>query len=214
MENNRYREEEKEELKEQEKDKKLDDKKEEISQEEIKEEKPVEETEELDKLVPKKKYNKVKKQVNKLKEELALKDEKIAEINNEMLKDRAELENFKRRNNEERIKERKYANQPLVEDLLDMIDILDKAVSKETDDDKLNKYLAGFKMISNQIQDILNRYGLTKIESLGKPFDPMYHEAIEVVDVEGESNTIVEVIRDGYMFKDRVIRPSKVKVIK
>jgi len=210
MENNRYREEEKE-LEEQNKDtsKKevLETEVEDLSQESSNNSKE-------DKVVPKKKYNKLKKKLDEKDEEISKLTEELENIKNEMLKDRAELENFKRRTNEDRLKERKYANQLLVEDLLDMIDIFDKTVNKETDDEKLSKYLIGFKMINDQIQDILNRYGLAKIPGLGQKFNPSLHEAVEVVECEGESGTIIEVERVGYMFKDRVIRPSKVKIIK
>ena len=132
-----------------------------------------------------------------------------------MLKDRAELENFKRRTNEERIKDRIYANQSVFSELVDIIDIFDKAVSVKVEDEKLKNYLLGFSMINTQIQQIMENYGVKKIDALNKPFNSLYHEAIETVEVEGvEPNTVVEVLREGYMFKDRIIRPSMVKVSK
>ncbi len=199
MENNRYREEEKEEIKQEVND---------SSNDEIKEEKVQVEQKQIDK-----KNNKYKKKIHHLEEVISKKDEEIENLQNEMLKDRAELENFKKRTADERLKERKYANQYLIEDLLDMIDIFDTQVNKEVDDDKLKKYLMGFKMIDEQIKDILNRYGLTKIECLNKEFNPAFHEAIETVEGD-EDGIIIEVVRNGYMYKDRVIRPSKVKVTK
>ena len=199
MENNRYREEEKEEIKQEVND---------SSNDEIKEEKVQVEQKQIDK-----KNNKYKKKIHHLEEVISKKDEEIENLQNEMLKDRAELENFKKRTADERLKERKYANQYLIEDLLDMIDIFDTQVNKEVDDDKLKKYLMGFKMIDEQIKDILNRYGLTKIECLNKEFNPAFHEAIETVEGD-EEGIIIEVVRNGYMYKDRVIRPSKVKVTK
>lgn len=204
MENNRYREEELEELAKE--GESLESKEEVQDKEESKEENVSKEKSEAQK------KNKYKKQIHHLEKKLKEKDEEILEIKNEMLKDRAELENFKKRTQDERMKERKYANQYLVEDLLDMIDIFDAQVNKETDDEKLKKYLMGFKMINSQISEILNRYGLEKIECLHKTFDPQFHEAIETVSVDAEDGEIVEVVRNGYMFKDRVIRPSKVKV--
>ena len=137
----------------------------------------------------------------------------MSNVKNEMLKDRAELENFKRRINDERIKDRVYANQSLVTDLIEITDIFDKAVSKQPEDEVLKKYLLGFSMINTQIQQIMENYGVKKIDALNKPFNPSYHEAIETKQVEGvEPNTVVEVVREGYMFKDRIIRPSMVKV--
>lgn len=190
MENNRYREEEKE----------LE---QELVQEETVEEKPTEEVQKTSK-----KNNKYKERIKELEEELLV-------VKNEMLKDRAELENFKRRTNEERIKDRIYANQSVFTELVDIIDIFDKAVSVKVEDEKLKNYLLGFSMINTQIQQIMENNGVKKIDALNKPFNSLYHEAIETVEVEGvEPNTVVEVLREGYMFKDRIIRPSMVKVSK
>lgn len=193
MENNRYREEEKEETVE-------------IDETVIEDEK-AEVTDTKEETV-----EKVNKK-NKYKEKIKTLEEELANVKNEMLKDRAELENFKRRINDERIKDRIYANQSLVTDLIEITDIFDKAVSKQPEDEVLKKYLLGFSMINTQIQQIMENYGVKKIDALNKPFNPSYHEAIETKQVEGvEPNTVVEVVREGYMFKDRIIRPSMVKV--
>lgn len=194
MENNRYREEEKE-----------------LDQEVEKNEEVVEENKE----VTPEQTEKTSKKSSKYKEKIKSLEEELAFIKNEMLKDRAELENFKRRSNEERIKDRIYANQSVFTELVDIIDIFDKAVSVKVEDEKLKNYLLGFSMINTQIQQIMENYGVKKIDALNKPFNSQYHEAIETVEVEGvEPNTVVEVVRDGYMFKDRIIRPSMVKVSK
>ena len=224
MENNRYREEEKEEMLQEDnlqednlqEDKLQEDNLQEDNQEAnepLNDEQFYEDTNEKETKNQKNKNNKYKKKIHHLEEQLAIKDEELKNVQNEMLKDRAELENFKKRTADERLKERKYANQYLIEDLLDMIDIFDTQVNKEVDDDKLKKYLMGFKMIDEQIKDILSRYGLSKIDCLNKDFNPSYHEAIETVEG-AEDGKIVEVVRNGYMYKDRVIRPSKVKVTK
>ena len=193
MENNRYREEEKEETVE--------------KDETVIEDEKAEVTDTKEETV-----EKVTKK-NKYKEKIKTLEEELANVKNEMLKDRAELENFKRRINDERIKDRIYANQSLVTDLIEITDIFDKAVSKQPEDEVLKKYLLGFSMINTQIQQIMENYGVKKIDALNKPFNPSYHEAIETKQVEGvEPNTVVEVVREGYMFKDRIIRPSMVKV--
>ena len=196
MENNRYREEEKEELKETETDV-LE--KEETSESEEVLEKP----------------SKDKKKVKELKEKIACLEQELANVKNEMLLDRAELENFKRRTNDERIKDRKYANQTLLSDMINVIDIFDKAVSNNTEDELLKKYLLGFQMINMQLQQVMKDYGVEKIKDLGEKFNPSVHQAIETVEVEGvEEGQVVEVVMQGYMYKDRVLRPSMVKVSK
>ena len=148
-------------------------------------------------------------------DEITALQNKIAELSDLLLRNRAELENFKRRTNEERIKERKYAMQDYFSEVIDVIDVFDKAVSVKTEDEKLQKFLKGFAMVNMQMKRTLESYGVTKIEALNKPFDPTYHEAFEVVEAEGvESDTVVAVLTEGYMYKDRILRPSVVKVSK
>ena len=68
---------------------------------------------------------------------------------------------------------------------------------------------------TKHIKNILENYGVGQIDCLNKPFDPSYHEAFEVVEAEGvESDTVVAVLTEGYMYKDRILRPSVVKVSK
>ena len=196
MENNRYREEEKEELKE--------------TETEVVEKEETSEPEEV-----LEKPSKDKKKVKELKEKIACLEQELANVKNEMLLDRAELENFKRRTNDERIKDRKYANQTLLSDMINVIDIFDKAVSNNTEDELLKKYLLGFQMINMQLQQVMKDYGVEKIKDLGEKFNPSVHQAIETVEVEGVAEgQVVEVVMQGYMYKDRVLRPSMVKVSK
>ena len=196
MENNRYREEEKEELKE--------------TETEVVEKEETSESEEV-----LEKPSKDKKKVKELKEKIACLEQELSNVKNEMLLDRAELENFKRRTNDERIKDRKYANQTLLSDMINVIDIFDKAVSNNTEDELLKKYLLGFQMINMQLQQVMKDYGVEKIKDLGEKFNPSVHQAIETVEVEGVAEgQVVEVVMQGYMYKDRVLRPSMVKVSK
>jgi molecular chaperone GrpE len=200
MENNRYREEEKE----------LNENVEEPIKEEVREEIDGANHEE-----PVKGSKKSKQRIKELEE---LNDElqnKIIYLQDQLLRNQAELENFKKRTNEERIKERKYAMQDYFSEVIDVIDVFDKAVSVKTEDEKLQKFLKGFAMVNMQMKKTLESYGVTKIEALNKPFDPAYHEAFEVVEAEGvESDTVVAVLTEGYMYKDRILRPSVVKLSK
>ena len=196
MENNRYREEEKE-------------------MDVAPETEIVEETKEVESdMSEENKKNKKHKKNHLYEENQALKKEN-AELKDQLLRNLAELENFKKRTNEERIKDRKYALADFLMQLIDTLDIFDKAVNKQTDDEKLKQFLDGFVMINKSFKQILERNGVKPIEALGKPFDPAYHSAIETVEVEGtESNVVVEELMTGYIYKDRVLRPSMVKVSK
>ncbi len=156
---------------------------------------------------------KVNKKIEKLQEENDALKQEIADLKDMMLRARAELENFKRRTNEEKIRERKYASQGLVGDLVNSVEYLAKACNMETEDTTLKNFLYGFNMISNQIFDILRQDGLKEIEALNKPFDPAFHHAVEkVANSDVESGLVVEELQKGYMYKDRVLRPAMVKV--
>lgn len=158
-------------------------------------------------------YLELKNEIEKLTEEiLKLTDEKKV-LSDNLLRNRAELENFKKRTYEERIQERKYALKDFLLELINVIDVFEKAICVKHDDEKVQKFLSGFAMINNMFKNILQKEGVVKIEALNKPFDPAYHDAIEMVEIEGvESNIVVEEMLAGYMYKDRVLRPSMVKV--
>lgn len=158
---------------------------------------------------------KLKKKNHQLEEENQKLNDQITYLKDQLLRNQAELENFKRRTNEERIRERKYAMQDFFSEIINVIDTFDKVVSAKTNDEKLKKYLVGFVMINNNMKQILESYGVKKIECLDKEFDSAFHQAIEVVEVENSKpNMVVEVIADGYLYKDRVLRPAMVKVSK
>ena len=93
------------------------------------------------------------------------------------------------------------------------IDVFDKAVSVKTDDPKLQNYLIGFTMVNTQLGQILENYGVKKIKAMGEKFDPIYHSAIETIATdECEPGIVIEEIMTGYTYKDRILRPSMVKV--
>ena len=80
-------------------------------------------------------------------------------------------------------------------------------------EDEVSKFLSGFKMIYSQIRDLLNKFEVKEIICLNEKFDPTYHQAVLTDKVEGvESGIVLEVLQKGYMYKDKVIRPSMVKV--
>lgn len=154
-------------------------------------------------------------------EEIAVdieKEQLVAELNKYKdlyLRTLAEFENYKKRMNEERIRERKYFNQSLMEKLVDSLDIFDRTINIKTDDEKLKNFLIGFKMINDNLKQVIESEGVKLIESIGKPFDPTLHHAIDTgYDENYEEGIIIEEIQRGYTFKDRLLRPALVKVNK
>ena len=178
--------------------------------EEIKEEVKQEETEKVESeaKTKKEKKDKYKEQIAKLEEELKVQK-------NEYLKVFAEMENTKKRLKEDAIKERKYASQKVVSELVDPIDMLVKVINFGSPNPEIQNYLYGFKMIADKLVDILKTEGLGEVVALNQKFDPKTMEAMSVVENdELEEDTVVEVKQTGYTYKDRLIRPAMVVVSK
>ena len=131
------------------------------------------------------------------------------------LRSLAETEYFKKRINDERVRERKYGAQRIFERLVEVIDVFDKALGVETDDVKLKNFLIGFEMVNKQLKEIAEEEGVKKIEVKDQKFNPAYHHAMEVGnEKDKEDNIILEIYQNGYLYKDRVLRPALVKVNK
>jgi len=152
-----------------------------------------------------------KEKKNKDKEKIAKLEADYKELKNEYLKVYAEMENTKRRLNEQAVKDRKYASQNVVGELINPIDMLIKIVNMPSDNPEVKNYQIGFQMIANQLLDILKSEGLSHVESLGKEFDPKTMQAVETCESE-EDNKVLKVMQEGYMYKDRVLRPAMVVV--
>lgn len=156
---------------------------------------------------------KKKSEKEKLKDEIEQLKAEIATLKDHYLRERAELENFKKRTHQERIVERKYAAQNVIEQLINPIDQLRIVTSMQVDSDVLRNYLIGFKMINDQILGILEQEGLKEIKALNEMFDPNIHHAIDTVcDKDKPKGMILAVQQTGYMFKERIVRPAMVKV--
>ena len=149
------------------------------------------------------------------KEDIEALKEEIKKYKEQYLRVLADSENFKKRIDEERIRERKYGSQRVLEKIIPSIDIFDKAVNMKTDDEKLKNFLIGFEMINNNLKQVLEEEGVKKIKAVGEKFDPKYHHAVETEwNSDVEEDVILSEMQTGYMYKDRVLRPSLVKVNK
>lgn len=150
---------------------------------------------------------------NKTKEKIDALEEEIRTLKDKYLRHAAELENFKKRMNQDRINDRKYASKALINDLVDPLDQLDRIVTMKTDNDLLKNFLIGFKMINDKLYDVLKNDGLMEIDALMKPFDPLWHHAIETVNDQTKENGInLDVVQKGYTYKGQLLRPAMVKV--
>lgn len=154
-----------------------------------------------------------KDEIAKLKEEIEKQKNENLALRDEYLRARADMENTKRRLNEDALKTKKYASQNLVEQLITPVDMLVKVSNMENNNPEINNFLIGFKMIAKQIADILEADGLKEIDALGKDFDPALHHAIEKEHQDGvEPGKVIQVMQAGYTYKDRLLKPAMVKV--
>ena len=140
---------------------------------------------------------------------------RIKELEEEVLKAKADNINYRKRKDEEVSKMLELANEDLVKDILPSIDNFERAINLDDEnlDDELSKFLAGFKMIYCHLVEVMEKYDVKAIDDKGKAFDPKFHQAVLTEKVEGmEPGMVVEVMQKGYMLKDKVIRPAMVKV--
>lgn len=140
-------------------------------------------------------------------------ENQIKELNDKLLRTHAEYDNTKKRLDQQRVQDRKYASKFLIDQLLTPLGQLDKIVDMKTEDPTLKNFLIGFKMVKDQLFKVLENDGLKEIQADQKPFDPTFHEAIEKVSDKSLENGInVEVVSKGYMYKEQLLRPAMVKV--
>ena len=142
-------------------------------------------------------------------EEIELLKGEIESLKMEVLRSKADLINYRKRKDEETSNLLKYCNSDLILSLLNVVDNFERALV--LDDEAFKSYLDGFKLIYNQVIDILNSYEVKEIEALDKVFDPMYHQSVATKkDDTKESGVVLEVFKKGYTYKDKVLRPAMV----
>ncbi len=142
--------------------------------------------------------------------------EELENVKDKYLRSLAEMENYKKRNAEELKRERKYAGQPIADKLIDSLEIFEQALSIQTDDPQFKNFLYGFKMIKDMIFNVLTDDGVQKIAiNPGIQFDPNTMHAIETKNNPDEKdNVVLQVSKNGYMYKERLLRPAMVIINK
>jgi len=133
----------------------------------------------------------------------------LAEKENDILRARADFANYKKRIERNRIQERQDMKGDIIKRFLPVMDDMLRALQNAPDD----PWVEGIRLIFRKLEAILEAENMTRIETLGAEFDPNFHEAIgEVESDEYESGQIAEVLQEGYMLGERVIRPAMVRV--
>lgn len=132
-----------------------------------------------------------------------------------LLRKTAEFDNYRKRIDRERAQVAEAAASDLLEELLPLVDDLERALKAEPGADGANAYRRGVELIHKQLVDILRKRGVRPIDSLGADFDPHFHQAVSYDAADGRRDgEIIEEFRRGYMLGDRLLRPAMVKVAK
>ena len=133
----------------------------------------------------------------------------------QLLRTKAEFMNYQKRVAKEHESTAQFAVQNLILDFLPELDNFERALKLADDSNDFSKFVEGIKLIEEQLFKVLGKYGVESIETAGKAFDPNLHEAVmEEENNEMPHHTIVDEFQRGFLLKERVIRPSKVKVSK
>ena len=132
-----------------------------------------------------------------------------------LLRKSAEFDNYRKRTERERLNLAEAAAADLIQELLPLLDDLERALKADTGGEGAEPYRRGVELIHRQLMDALRKRGVRPIETLGLDFDPYYHQAVAHDPAEGRrEGEIIEEFRRGYMLGDRLLRPSMVKVAK
>ncbi|MBN1637893.1 MAG: nucleotide exchange factor GrpE [Ignavibacteriales bacterium] len=179
----------------------------------IREEKEV--TESTEEIIKEAEITEEEKQMDELTEEIEkLKAEK-EELKNLLLRKAAEFENYKRRSEADFAQIIKYAAEPIILKILSVFDDFERSISHIEEENNFNSTKEGLKLLFEKFNKTLNDIQIKKINSKGTLFDVNLHDALmQQVDDSIPENTVIEEIEPGYMYKDKVIRHSKVIVSK
>jgi len=139
-------------------------------------------------------------------------EQTAAEFKDKYLRMAAEMENMRRRFDREKKDLHQYGNERIMQDLLPIIDSLEKALSADASDGQ--SVLAGVQMVQRQFSEILSRHGLEPVTAAGAAFDPEFHQAIQKID---SADVTIETVKDefakGYKLNGRLVRPAMVSVL-
>jgi len=138
--------------------------------------------------------------------------ETAATLQDKLLRARAEFDNYRKRTEREREKMGQGAAASFLREILPVLDSLDRAV-KTLESEAPPEWCRGVELVRQQFSDVLAKSGVEKIEALGKPFDPAFHEAVMTSEVpEAEPGAVTAVMEEGYTMGGRLVRPTRVVV--
>jgi molecular chaperone GrpE len=153
---------------------------------------------------------------DKLKKALEQKTKEAADEHDKYLRLYAEFDNYRKRMQRDLVDFRKYANEQLALELLSVVDHLGLALKHAAEGGETIQGLReGVELVYKQLRDVLEKFGIKAFSAAGQPFDPARHDAMmQAVTDEVPENTVVQVMQEGYLYHDKVLRHAKVSVSK
>ena len=141
--------------------------------------------------------------------------EKAAKLQQQFVRLQADFANYKKRTAAEKLQISEVVKMDVISSILPVIDNFERALQVPQDQvaDDVKSFIDGYEMIYKQLLSVLEKEGVTKIDAVGKPFDPNYHQAVmRVPSDEYDDDVVVEVLQEGYLRGDKTLRPAMVKV--
>jgi molecular chaperone GrpE len=134
------------------------------------------------------------------------------EFKDKWLRTLAEFDNYRKNTLKEKADWMKYANEKIILEICEVFDNFERSNSIDLNENNLESFKKGIDLIYQQIETLLKKNNVSKIECLDKEFDPNFHEALAHIPSELDENTITNIIQNGYKMNDKVIRPARVAV--
>lgn len=141
--------------------------------------------------------------------------DKAAKLQQQFVRLQADFANYKKRTAAEKLQISEVVKMDVITNILPVIDNFERALQVPQDKvaDDVKSFIDGYEMIYKQLLGVLEKEGVTKIDAVGKPFDPNYHQAVmRVPSDEYDDDVVVEVLQEGYLLGDKTLRPAMVKV--
>ena len=149
-----------------------------------------------------------------LKQSLEEKGKAAEDYYNQLLRLKAEFENYRRRTEKEKHNHLAWGKEEILLKQVSLLDVLEQASASTQTTTNIESIKMGLDLIKIEFVKMLSSEGISEIDSIGKSFDPVLQEAVEQVESDEPEGTIIEGMQKGYKLKDRVIRPARVKVAK
>ena len=146
-------------------------------------------------------------------------EKKIEELNDKLLRSLAENQNLRKIHEKEREDLIKYRSSSFAREILNLADNLERAFGLFKDNpkfksDEFKDTMLGIELIEKELVNSFDKNGIKSFESVGKKFDPNFHQALNEVESEQEDGTVINEIQKGYMLNDRLLRPALVSISK